>query len=393
MKYILMHQDYPVFEVLLDEAFRIKKITDNFNEDRIPLIINKNNIEKYILNNWLFDRGIPEKRKELKAILSAHKMRSKEELIVKNLGLSLIDHYWLKTEKDTRTWKDVNYHDNHFNQEGNELYTGGSAKIKSEYKYIDINKKPNPNNVSSGMLPKRWIKENNKMYLLKGTELSTHQEPFNEKIISDYLELLNVDHVSYDLHWQNDIPYSKCEYMLKPNEELIHSYCFLHGIQKNNNTSYYEHYINGGVSLGLDRNMFKKELEYMIMIDYITANTDRHWSNFGIIRDADTLKAIRPAPIYDNGTALYAKYPTGLINKNIDRLKNQSFRNKHDTNIKLVKDFSLLQNENIKTILEILKTGYDEGFVEISRQNVIQNATKQRLNNIFNYAKIGRAHV
>ena len=383
-----MHQDYPVFEVLLNKYFTIRKITDTFNEDRMPVIINKKNVNKYILNYWFFDRGISEKRKELKNILSVHRMWSREELIVKNLGLSLIDHYWLKNEKDSRTWKDVNYHENQFNQEGNEIYIDEFAKIKTEYKKIDINKKPNPNNVICGMLPKRWITENNKMYLLKGTKyLPTHQEPFNEKIISDYLELLNVDHVSYNLHWHNNIPYSKCENMLKPNEELIHSYYILYSDKKYNNISYYEHYINGGVRLGLDRNMFKKELENMILIDYITANTDRHWSNFGIIRDADTLKAIKPAPIYDNGAALYAKKGTIYIKDSIKKLKNLSFRRNHDTNIKLVKDFSLLQNENIAAISELLKTGYDERLIDIPRQNVIQNATKQRLNNIFNYAK------
>lgn len=34
-------------------------------------------------------------------------------------------------------------------------------------------------------------------------------------------------------------------------------------------------------------------------------NTDRHYSNFGLIRNIETL-AVRPAPIYDTGASLWS---------------------------------------------------------------------------------------
>jgi hypothetical protein len=42
----------------------------------------------------------------------------------------------------------------------------------------------------------------------------------------------------------------------------------------------------------------------MIVCDFILANSDRHWRNFGLIRNIDTL-AMRPAPLFDTGNCLW----------------------------------------------------------------------------------------
>ena len=42
----------------------------------------------------------------------------------------------------------------------------------------------------------------------------------------------------------------------------------------------------------------------MLTVDYIIANIDRHWNNFGFIRNADTTKFLGLAPVYDSGTSL-----------------------------------------------------------------------------------------
>ena len=43
----------------------------------------------------------------------------------------------------------------------------------------------------------------------------------------------------------------------------------------------------------------------MIVCDYIIANKDRHFNNFGVIRDVNTLKFTCVAPIFDNGCSLW----------------------------------------------------------------------------------------
>jgi len=43
----------------------------------------------------------------------------------------------------------------------------------------------------------------------------------------------------------------------------------------------------------------------MLVCDYILANKDRHYNNFGVIRNIETLEFISIAPIFDNGCSLW----------------------------------------------------------------------------------------
>jgi hypothetical protein len=52
-----------------------------------------------------------------------------------------------------------------------------------------------------------------------------------------------------------------------------------------------------------DINNAKEKIDEMIAIDFIIGNTDRHIGNFGIIRDVNTLKWLKIAPIFDNGNS------------------------------------------------------------------------------------------
>lgn len=48
----------------------------------------------------------------------------------------------------------------------------------------------------------------------------------------------------------------------------------------------------------------------MIFLDTITANPDRHTSNFGLLRDADTGELLGLAPLFDHNMALISRgYP------------------------------------------------------------------------------------
>ncbi len=43
----------------------------------------------------------------------------------------------------------------------------------------------------------------------------------------------------------------------------------------------------------------------MLTLDYIIANGDRHYNNFGFIRNAETLEWQGLAPIFDSGASLW----------------------------------------------------------------------------------------
>ena len=48
-----------------------------------------------------------------------------------------------------------------------------------------------------------------------------------------------------------------------------------------------------------------EELKSMLVFDAVIYNEDRHFGNFGILRDNHTGEFIGPAPIFDNGLSLF----------------------------------------------------------------------------------------
>ena len=391
-KYIILHKDYPVLSVSLED-YKIDAILKIHSKSRLFPGLYRNQLSKYDVNDWLFSRGIPSKRKEIKEILDNNKVESREELIIKNLGLGVTDYYWIKKENDQRTWKEVNFYDNNISEEYNDLYLGISNNKKTKHKGNMI---PNPNNGSSGMLPKIWLRENNILHMLKGSELSIHQEPFNEAVISNYLDLLHIDHVHYDLVYINNRPYSKCATMLGKNEELVHTYYIMNMSKKDNKISYLDHYINNCTELGIKNNL-RNTLENMLIIDYVSANTDRHWANFGIIRDCDTLKAKKAAPLYDNGASLFAKFADFEIGEANKNLKCQSFSGNLDDSLRLVKDLSLLKNKNIEALPDIINNIFNDKYIYKERKQKILYYTKMRISDaqkrLMNYYKNEKTHI
>ena len=88
----------------------------------------------------------------------------------------------------------------------------------------------------------------------------------------------------------------------------------------------------------------------MIVIDYIIANEDRHLNNFGLIRNAETLKWIGVAPIFDSGSSLgYDKLAPQIISKR--KITCKPFKNSHEEQIKLVSSFDWINFDALKDVV------------------------------------------
>ena len=66
---------------------------------------------------------------------------------------------------------------------------------------------------------------------------------------------------------------------------------------------------------------FEKDLSNLLLFDAITANQDRHFGNFGLLRDNNTGKYIGLAPIFDNGESLLSKALTNDFDNDDEFLK------------------------------------------------------------------------
>ena len=342
MKYLLCHAENPVCELFFNATGHIEKIGAIFDKDRLPVgLRQEQKPSTYNFTEWFFSRGIPAKRDGLEMILDKERAETVNELIIKNKGLSLCDHYWVKQDGDASEWKSVNFFDNDFSKTGEDIYIG-------EYEE-QVADGITPNSLSSGMLPKKWIIRDGKRFLVKGSESGLGEEPYNEAAASRFFDQQPAAHVPYELAVYKGRSYSICPNMLNKDEELVPAYYVIREKPRGTETSFYEHYIDCCKHLGL-KDTIRLELEKMIVLDYLIANTDRHWSNFAVIRNTKTLEAKRLAPLYDQGASFYAKLTTEEIAAKNRILKCRSFKPLQHDNLKLVRGIDWLDTAAVKAL-------------------------------------------
>lgn len=117
--------------------------------------------------------------------------------------------------------------------------------------------------------------------------------------------------------------------------------------EKSNSVSVYQHFVKCCKKLGIQGTV--PFLDRMIVLDYIIANEDRHFNNFGVLREAETLKWLGFAPIYDSGSSLgYDKIPVQIRSEK--EVVCKPFKNHHAEQLKLVSDFSWIDFDRLKDV-------------------------------------------
>lgn len=149
--------------------------------------------------------------------------------------------------------------------------------------------------------------------LSKAGELTFKQEPFNEAVVSDILAYFDVPYITYYLDYMSDEAenVSVCDCFTNRNVEYIPAWQ-LTANTKPNDMSKYAHYVNQLHSVGFTD--VTNQLEQMIVLDALIANEDRHWGNFGALRDSESLEFIGLAPVFDNGNSLGYKAASVMRN-------------------------------------------------------------------------------
>lgn len=379
MKCILMHKRIPVATIELDDATGfIQKIGEIYAPEHLPIGISvKNGIaDRTAFNTWWTDRSIPASRSGIREALETLEIENTKMLLIRCYGLSLSDQYWIKPDGNDLTWDDINFFHHPFSDDIGDVLFGAPKKANA----LNFS---SPDNTSDGFLKKRWKIIDGKRCLIKGGSNPFRQQPFNEVIATEIMARLNIPHVPYTLIWNNDAPYSVCEDFVDENTELIPAWRVMMTQKKNNSTSVYQHFVNCCEALGVkDVVPF---LDRMITLDYIIANEDRHFNNFGLIRNAETLEWIGMAPIYDSGSSLgYDKLPGQM--KSEKDVGCKPFKNHHIEQLRLVQSFDWLDlsklNDVDEVIRRVLSEDTDENYIDEYRINAVTNAVKRRLGNL-----------
>jgi hypothetical protein len=336
-----MHKNIPVIDVTIDKTGYIAKLREVYDIRRLPpgIEVSKNGANRKDLNDWWLKRSIPVSRSGLDAALLNIGIASPVLLLEKSFGLSLSDQYWLSPKNSGLLWENINFFQNVFSNDMGDILFGHKPQNPKGVNLIS------PDNTSDGWLKKRWIIADGKRYLMKGGSGVYRQEPFNEVIASRLMRRLNIRHVHYELSYglsaDKKEPYSLCENFITPDTELIPAWRMLKTQKKPNSRSLRDHFLVCCESLGVPE--AETALNKMLTVDYIIANEDRHFNNFGCVRSADTLKWLGLAPVFDSGTSLW--YNTQRVGENT---QSKPFRATHGEQIKLVNDLSWFNIDLLK---------------------------------------------
>ena len=262
------------------------------DESRAPLglVDERGKLSAAALSSWWSGRGIPQARKGLADILAQWGVALPEELVYRNLGLSLSDQYWVRPEGLDVTWDKLNFFTNDFER----------LNIASE----GLEPQRHPDNTSDGVLPKHWfVAADGRRMLAKGGGTFS-QEPCNEVIATELCRRImpEVQFCAYTLGKEADALVSLCPNFLTDEEEYVPAHYVRMLKTQEPHHGDYQHYLECCYALGIDD--APRAISYGIVCDDVMANADRHWRNFGIVRNVETL-ACRIAPIFDTGSSLW----------------------------------------------------------------------------------------
>lgn len=240
---------------------------------------------------WLETRSIPTNRRNAGRICRelGFVLGDVEALYRVSLGLSLNDAYWVVPAGFEGRFAQYNLYENSFNEAIGALAVAGEPRGGS----LAGN---TPELTTDGTLRKGWRIIGEKRVLYKGaSEGFSPGEPLSEYLASLIARDLGLDAVAYGMDtWQDELC-STCQ-----NFSSI-------------DVSYVPYAVATGATdlvsvLWWASRLGREHLETlcdMLVLDALICNTDRHLTNFGLLRDNKTGRPIGLAPIFDNGRALF----------------------------------------------------------------------------------------
>ena len=174
--------------------------------------------------------------------------------------------------------------------------------------------------------------------------------------------------------WQDGYPYSVCADFITKDTELVPASRLMKMKKKPNHENTYRHFVSCCSEVGLDAVPF---LDRMLTVDFIIANEDRHFNNFGLVRNPETLEFVSFAPIYDSGTSL-------CCNRNerqFSHYESKPFYTDYNRQASLITSFDWLDKAVAAGILndieEVLGESVDNGFMTADRVQQLKQFLKK----------------
>lgn len=339
LKFVLMHRDDPICALTIDESSgAILRVSKPTNPELLPLGGNK---DAASLRAWWQRRAVPVNQGRIMQILEKAGIPSTQSYLVKNWGLSLTDHYWIRPLDSPLGWEEINLFQNSFRDPVGELQFSDAIGASVELPQNAFS----PSSSMQGDLQKKWIISDGKRYLIKGNHGNNSQESLNE-IVASLLHSKQqkqafVSYAPFRIDGKSQL-YCICESFTSPSIELISAYDVIESQKRLNSVSYYNHFIQVCTEHGMTEDSVRMFLEYQILTDFILTNTDRHLRNIGVLRDSSTLQFIGMAPIFDSGNSMFWQNPLLPLHSVLDDIEVNSFKGKEQQLLKYVQNEGLV---------------------------------------------------
>ncbi len=243
---------------------------------------------------WLEKRVIPKNRMFVNEILKTLGLSANDTQGIIDVckGLSLNDSYWVVPQGFDGTYEQYNLYENKFSEILSLVAYTGVGHSNEAFT-------TSPELTTNGMLPKGWrFIENDGIYLYKGGTSgasNTGNEPYSEFYACQIAEAMGLNAVHYDLENWKGILASKCRLFT----DIDTSYIPIGRLVREGGLKACLEYYG---KLGKD---YLEQIKSMLVFDAVIYNEDRHFGNFGVLRDNRSGKITAPAPIFDNGLSLF----------------------------------------------------------------------------------------
>lgn len=310
MSVLVMCADIPVLEFDFDEAqytvyrkdllpyqLRNRILTEppkGFKQ--VTALVRQTEVNKEAIFNWLASRVLLLSRANAKwlynmiGVQQLDTVENKVRIALICRGVSVLDNYWVKLERDTKTWSEVNLRHIPLNEIVTQVALHGEALTLQG----SLN---TPEFTTNGAYAKGWRRhEDGKLWLHKlGAKDAT--ESRIEVMCSNLLDKMNVQHVHYELGEDHGKTVCMCPCLSDDNLSILpdmdfYSYCSASNLDYRNEV------------LKIDAESYYK----MHIVDYLISNRDRHGQNWGMLYSAVNGNILRCHDLFDHNNAFDLKY-------------------------------------------------------------------------------------
>ena len=297
--YVLLNKDVPVLNFTFAENPNIhtpliRNINEVYNLHYAPLPLAARRGDKtglFDLNYWWVQRGMAcfLRSRSISALENTVNYERYYGIMRQSGGRSLNDHYWIKQEKDSRTYAEVNFFDNPFPEDFGDLF------LLKEDRCLSPEQMFTPDLTLAGHSFKTWKNGGKGGHFLCRIPVR-EREIYNDLAAAEIFKIFGIDHVEYLPGTVGKMPVSVSKNFVSKDTE----YCSFRSLA--NGIRYFD---TGYLPKLLGSEKHEKILQDAYKIALIAYAVNNGDVELGILRRTDTLEITGLAPVFDFADAFW----------------------------------------------------------------------------------------